>query len=222
MKNVKFNGEVSVTDLWKNETNKLLNNLLETASLIPEIDSYLSEEMKQLKKHIQPNSTLVDFGCGNGRHLGEISHNLKKGLGVDMNKAYLQEAEKNNKSEVVDFIQGDIENFKTASLFDYAIAMYNTLGVVHSPTKVIESMLASVKVGGELIISLYSEASIPYRVKMYKLMGLKNIRVTEKKIYVEQGFITRHYNLKDLRKLFPTAEISRCSEIGWLVTCKKV
>lgn len=214
--------EVSVTDLWKNETNKLLNKLLEIASSIPEIDFYLSEETKQLKNYIQANSTLVDFGCGNGRHLEEIKKDLKRGLGIDMNATYLQEARRNCKSEHIKFIQDNIENFKAITPFDYAIAMYNTVGVVKNPNKVIKSMLSSVKKGGHIVISLYSEESIPYRVKMYELIGLKDIKVTKKEIYVEQGFITRHYNWKDVKALFPTANINRCSEIGWFITYKKV
>ena len=211
-----------ITELWENESQEVLKNLLQVAPIIPEINSYLSEETIQLKAIVNKNSSVIDFGCGNGRHLNEISHKIREGLGIDVNNTSLNEAINKYQSESIGFIKSDIEKFRAEKLFDMAISMYNTIGIVSNPKKAIHSMLSSIKTGGIIVISLYSYASIPHRVKMYKLMGLNTVTVLKNKIVTEEGFISRHYSKSEILKLLPAAEISTCSEFGWFVISKKV
>ena len=77
---------------WEKDEENLINNLLESAHQVPEIEAYLREEIIYLQNNIASNSSLIDFGCGNGRHLKILESQISQGLGIDMNRSYLKKA----------------------------------------------------------------------------------------------------------------------------------
>ena len=206
---------------WEDDTRNIINELLTSAHQVPKIEEYLLEEINYLVKNIPLNSSVIDFGCGNGRHLNILGKQISKGLGIDINKAYLEEANSNKISHLIDFEIGDIENYKSKELFDFAISMYNTFGNIENKKGMIKSMLNSVKVGGKVIISVFSPNSIASRLELYEVMGFKNLDIKGHIIRTEQGFPSECFTKSTLLKLMPSAKIESCTDIGWIVVLEK-
>lgn len=202
--------------IWENDNN-ILGSLLKTAKSIPEISEYLSTEIIYLKENIKKESSIIDFGCGDGRHLRSLDRIISSGLGIDMNSEYLNVAINKSRTKKLKFVKGNIEKFSPKEYFDYSMSMYNTLGVVRNQEGLIKSMVSSTKAGGILMLSLYSSESIPYRMSMYKSMGFKKPMLKGSTIQIENGLFSRHYSKSDIMKLLPNSDIVRCSNIGWFV-----
>lgn len=89
-------------------------------------DKYLSPIRYQISNLVIPNSSVVEFGCGNGDLLCKLSNKISYGLGVDNSKSLIKyailkskELEKSNLS----FKVFDVKNIiQTSKKYDYAIA----------------------------------------------------------------------------------------------------
>jgi len=206
---------------WKNDGQNLINTLLETAKDVPEIDNYLIEEILYLEEHIPLNASVIDFGCGNGRHLRLLKSQISEGLGIDMNPSYLEEARMLHTSEKLSFEEGNIENYDASKLFDVAIAMYNTFGNIEDKEGLITSMMNSLKEDGLAIISTFSSASIAPRLKMYEMLGYQNLSIEGNTVRTEDGFMSQCFSQDELKEIVPTGEVECCSDIGWIVRIRK-
>ena len=207
--------------VWENDEENFIDDLLKSAHKVPKIEAYLKEELSYLKNNIASNSSVIDFGCGNGRHLKILEPQISKGLGIDMNRSYLEEASTSCLSDKIRFEVGDIENYQSTELFDVAISMYNTFGNVENQRGMIESMLNSIKQGGKIIISTFSPESISARLEFYKVMGFENLDIEEYKIITQEGFHSLCFSKNALYELMPNATVERCTDIGWVVVLKK-
>jgi len=206
---------------WENDEENVINHLLESACQVPKIEAYLREEIRYLQKNIALNSSVIDFGCGNGRHLKILESQISQGLGIDMNKSYLKEASALCVADKIRFEVGDIENYQPKELFDVAISMYNTFGNISNQKGMLESMMRSIKQGGKIIISVFSPESISSRLELYKIMGFKNLDIQAYKITTEKGFHSECFTEDSLLELMPNAMIKKCTDIGWIVVLEK-
>jgi len=206
---------------WENDEENVIHHLLESAYQVPEIEAYLREEIRYLQNNISLNSSVIDFGCGNGRHLKILESQISQGLGIDMNKSYLKEASTLCVVDKIRFEVGDIENYKSKELFDVAISMYNTFGNISNQKGMIESMMNSIKQGGKIIISVFAPESISSRLELYKLMGFENLDIQAHRITTEEGFHSECFTEDFLFELMPDAMIETCTDIGWIVVLEK-
>jgi len=206
---------------WKNDNKNLINTLLETAKKIPPIHGYLLEEIKYLKQNIPLEASVIDFGCGNGRHLGLLEPQISQGLGVDLNRDYLEKASALYASKKIFFEEANIENYHSKKLFDIAIAMYNTFGNIENKQGLVDSMMRSLKEGGIAIISTFSPNSIPYRLEMYKMLGYHDLEIDRNSIKTEDGFLTQCFTKSEIQEIIPMAKIEPCTNIGWIIIFKK-
>jgi len=56
------------------------------------IDKYLSSIRLQIIELVEPNSTLIEFGCRNGDLLFKLSNKIKKGVGIDNSEELIEYA----------------------------------------------------------------------------------------------------------------------------------
>ena len=212
---------MTAKESWKNDKTNLIEKLFKTACNVPEIEAYLKKEISYLERVIPFGASVIDFGCGNGRHLKILESNITKGLGLDMNQDYLDEANSFN-SNKLRFEKGDITTYSSIEKFDIAICMYNTFGNVEENKKLLNSMIKVIKSNGKIIISVFGKASIPSRIEMYRLLGFNHITINEHQIIMEdEGFVSQHFSKKELIELIPNATVEKCTDIGWIVTfCK--
>ena len=90
-----------------------------TKNTVAEVD-FLLEEL-----NLPSGSSILDIGCGTGRHSVELARRGYQVTGVDISFRMLAEAEKAAK-EVgveVEFIHADATRFSSEKLFDAAICL---------------------------------------------------------------------------------------------------
>jgi len=120
-------------------------------------------EMSVLAKYIAFAKTLLDVGCGTGRHIIPLTEKGLKILGIDKNKAYVTAAKSKLKSKRqianIDLIIADARFLPLKhALFDAVICMGNVLGDVDIPQKgrvaIIQEIIDSGKSEAVFIIEL--------------------------------------------------------------------
>ena len=70
----------------------LLNRALDPATQPPEIRAFLQAEIDLLNDIVGERMSVIDVGCGTGRHLITLRDRLRIGVGVDCEHAYIVEA----------------------------------------------------------------------------------------------------------------------------------
>lgn len=90
------------------------------------VDKYLRPVRRQIVELVEPDASVVEFGCGNGDLLFQLSNKIKHGVGLDYAKSLIEYANKRKRdSEIsnLDFNLVDlIRSPETAPEGDYAIA----------------------------------------------------------------------------------------------------
>ena len=113
------------------------------------------EDALNLKELILPKSRILELGCGTGNLLKSLEPSY--GVGVDLSKEIIKEANKDNKG--IRFIQGDISNlekyFPKKEKFDYII-LSDTIGYIEDIQTTLESLHEFCNKETRIIISYYS------------------------------------------------------------------
>lgn len=128
-----------------------------TKNTIKEVDFILDE------LRIRPENSILDMGCGTGRHSIELAKRGYKVTGVDLSSGMLSQAEKaTQKAKVkVEWIQSDATLFRSDRLFDAAICLcegaFGLLGMKDDPEKhdllILRNINASLKPRAKLILT---------------------------------------------------------------------
>jgi ubiquinone/menaquinone biosynthesis C-methylase UbiE len=117
--------------------------------------SFHREDRLNLKELILPKSKILELGCGTGALLKSL--NPSYGVGIDLSKKIIKEANKNNKG--IKFLQGDISNLKKflseKEKFDYII-LSDTIGYIEDIQTTLESLHIFCHKETRVIISYYS------------------------------------------------------------------
>ena len=184
------------------------------------IKKFLDNENKFLLEHIHQNKSVLDIGCGFGRHLSLLAPIINKGVGVDINERSISQSKiVLQKYEFINTFVSDASNLKSKikdNTFDYVICMNNTFGNLGDKKRLIlKEMKRIVKDNGEIIISVYSHQSISERVKWYQKTGLRNITIYSDFITalspqqeIKEKFKSEHFTKKSLQKLFIKENLS--------------
>ena len=92
--------------------------------IAPNQDSLFGE----IKKIIEPNSTIIDVGCGTGRFSFFISDKVQKIVGIDLSKKNIDKANQTlskKHSEKISFHHTNLSDLISQNLyFDYAVMTY--------------------------------------------------------------------------------------------------
>lgn len=116
-------------------------------------------DILQLKK----GSSIIDVGCGTGRHSTELAIHGFKVTGIDISEGMLEEAEKTarNGNVNVRFIKADVVKFKTDEKFDAAVCLcegaYALLGLDEDPRehdmKILKNINSMLKTNAKFILT---------------------------------------------------------------------
>jgi SAM-dependent methyltransferase len=125
------------------------------------------EEVTRIIKllDIQQGSSILDLGCGIGRHSLELARRGYQVTGVDRTKGYLDKARKQAEEEGlnIEFVQGDMRLFSRPDAFDRAISMLTSFSYFEDPQedkRVVENVYKSLKVGGGFIIHMHGKETL--------------------------------------------------------------
>jgi 2-polyprenyl-6-hydroxyphenyl methylase/3-demethylubiquinone-9 3-methyltransferase len=169
---------------WKFDVKPYLEKWLKNSS--PLFQDWFKKEDRYIKRLVKNNTTLLDVGCGFGRHLKIVTGIVKKAVGIDTDKSVLDVAEKRLSGyKNVDLFLENAQkmHFKNNS-FDYVICMGNTFGdMVSMENKVLGEMKRVAKKNGKIIISVFSENALKERIKNLKIAGFKILKIKDNKIF---------------------------------------
>jgi SAM-dependent methyltransferase len=108
---------------------------------------------------MRPGASIVDMGCGPGRHSLELSRRGYVVTGIDRTAVYLENARSKSEMEglVIEFIQEDMRRFLRPDSYDVALMMFTTFSYFEDPKenkKVLVNLFKSLKPGGKLLLDM--------------------------------------------------------------------
>lgn len=118
-------------------------------------------DVEQVLTLLKPSAgaTLLDLGCGVGRHSLEFARRGFRVTGVDRCDSYLAEARKRAAADglKVEWVHNDMRRFRRSGAFDAAVCLLTSFGYFENAADdqaTIENVYASLKPGGTLLIDL--------------------------------------------------------------------
>lgn len=79
--------------------------------------------IKLIKKYKPETQTIMDIGCGTGKHSNILANNDYNVLGIDLSETMLNIARE--KINNVDFQLGDARTYRTSKVFDVVISLFH-------------------------------------------------------------------------------------------------
>lgn len=139
------------------------------------LDSKESRMRRKMLKIIEPESTVIDIGCGTGGFVLKLAEKCEMVVGVDMSEKMIKVANKRKVREKVENVHFHLANAKTLSQvfkekFDYAAISF----FIHEINEAdrVEVLKEAQKIAKNLVIYDY-RTPLPYNI-----FGL-NIRLVE-------------------------------------------
>ena len=196
----------------------LLNRALDPATQPPEIRAFLQAEIELLKGIVVEGISVIDVGCGTGRHLAKLRDRLRIGVGVDYEHAYIVEARHRAGAGRLYFVTGDATCLPIRAQFDFAMCMTNTWGTMSDKRGVLHEMRRCSPQSGTRLLSVYAEPSIPARREWYRRLGHTVVDESPECLVTEGGFRSEHFTETRLRSLVGDCTIRPCADIAYIVT----
>lgn len=195
----------------------LLNRALDPATQPPEIRSYLQAEMELLTETIVDGMTVIDLGCGTGRHLAMVVDRLRLGVGVDYEHTYIVEARRRVGARHLHFVTADATAVPIGIRLDFATCMTNTWGTMSDKTGVLNEMRRLAPTPRTRILSVYAKASVVPRCEWYRRLGHPVVEETAESLTTEGGFRSEHFSEARIRTLVGDCAIRPLAGIAYFV-----
>ena len=196
----------------------LLNRALDPATQPPEIRSYLRAEIDLLNDIVAKGMSVIDLGCGTGRHLAMFADRLRMGVGVDYEHTYLVEARQRVSALRLHFVTADATAVPIGVCFDLATCMTNTWGTMRDKAGVLSEMRRLAPRPQTRLLSVYAEASVLARREWYRRLGHPVVEESTEFLMTEGGFRSEHFSEARLRSLVGDSVIRPFAGIAYLVT----
>lgn len=196
----------------------LLNRALDPATQPPEIRAFLQAEIELLDDVIVDGMTVIDVGCGAGRHLAMLRDRLRIGVGVDYEHASIVEAHRRAAARGLHFVTGDATRLPIRASFDLATCLTNTWGTMSNKTAVLNEMRRLAPTPRTRLLSVYAEASILPRREWYRRLGHVVVEESAEYLMTEGGFRSEHFSETRLRNLVGDCTIRPLGGIAYVVT----
>ena len=196
----------------------LLNRALDPATQPPEIRAFLQAEIDLLNDIVVEGMSMIDVGCGTGRHLTMLRNRLRTGVGVDYEHAYVVEARRRGGASRLHFVTGDATCLPVRAQFDLAVCMTNTWGTMNDQRGVLNEMRRSVPQPRMRLLSVFAEASVAARREWYRRLGHTVVQESAEYLMTEGGFRSEHFTTARLQSLVGDCTIRPCADIAYIVT----
>ena len=161
---------------------------------------------------------MLDVGCGTGRHLLRLGERLAMGVGVDYERSYVADAEREVGRLPLFFVVGDATRMPLEGPFDLALCVTNTWGTMSDKAAVLREMRRLAPGAGTRFLSVYSPASIPARREWYRRLGHTVIAETAEYLEAAGGFRSEHFTEARLRELVGDCSIRPLTSIAHAVS----
>lgn len=111
--------------------------------------------------HLQAGHTILDAGCGYGRHAVELAKRGFRVTGIDLAAKQIEAAVRNasDAGVEVNFILGDLREMQFQDEFDLVLNLFLTFGFFEEEAenqKMLERMVSALRPGGVLLMDLWN------------------------------------------------------------------
>ncbi|HTH58948.1 MAG TPA: methionine biosynthesis protein MetW [Paraburkholderia sp.] len=121
-------------------------------------------DFRAIARWVEPRSTVLDLGCGDGSLLSLLSEELDvSGYGIEINDAGVLAATKNGVNVIQQNLEDGLRLFEDAS-FDFAI-LSQTLQTIHQTAAILRE---TARVGKECIVSFPNFGYWPHRLSVLR------------------------------------------------------
>lgn len=155
-------------------------------------------------------TTVIDLGCGTGKHASLLAQQGYQVLGVDSSQAMLAIAQKSEIPECLHFQLGDLRTLNLPEVFDAAISLFHVMCYFHKNEDlqlVFQNVSKHLGKGGIFIFDCwYGPAVLTQRpsVRLKELIDDNIIvtRIAQPFIYENENVVDVHYHIfvKDKHK----------------------
>jgi len=195
----------------------LLTRALDPTLQPPEIRAWLRAELDELDAIIPHGASVIDVGCGTGRHLLGLRDRLAIGVGVDYERSYIVDAHRRGGAGHVHFVIADATAMPLLGPFDFAICLTNTWGTMSDKAGVLREMRRVAPHPRRRLVTVYSEASVPVRRVWYPRLGHPVVEETAEYLESGTGFRSEHFSEDRLRRIVGECTIRPLTDIAHLV-----
>jgi len=106
-----------------------------------------------------PEDSILDVGCGNGRHLIHFAEMGFVTTGIDYSRSYIKKAEKRCSGEKInhkpELVNSDFRDMDFSGEFDGAVSLFQSIGYFENPSddlKVFRNIYNALKPGGWFLV----------------------------------------------------------------------
>jgi SAM-dependent methyltransferase len=194
----------------------LLNRALDPSTQPAEIRAFMQAEIELLDRVIARGMSVIDVGCGTGRHLAMFRDRLRIGLGIDYEHAYIVEAHRLAGGGPVHFATGDATRLPTRAPFDLATCLTNTWGTMSDKRAVLDEMRRCAAQPGMRLVSVFAETSVPARREWYRRFEHPVVEESPEWLMTDGGLRSEHFTEARLRSLVGECTIHPIAGIGYV------
>ena len=174
---------------------------------------------------LKSNNSVLDLGCGNGRHSISLSNHFKLVHGIDISSENISIANENKKENLKFFIS-DMRNFDTNTKYEYIFNLFTSFGYFkknEDNIKVLKSCHHHLNKNGLLFIDFLNSEQIKRTINGLKeTRNINGIRFNIhkeiigdyviKNIEIKDGETT--YNFQEKVQLFKIQDFKKMFEIS--------
>ncbi|MCK4461740.1 MAG: class I SAM-dependent methyltransferase [candidate division Zixibacteria bacterium] len=140
----------------------------------PRVKQYLQAEIDHVLKHVDPDSSIVELGCGYGRVLKALAEHIDTAVGIDTSLGSLVMARDSLRDyDNCHLVQMDAVNTGLADdAFDVVICIQNGISAFHvDHRELVREAVRITRPGGLAMFSTYTERFWEHRIKWFKLQA---------------------------------------------------
>ncbi len=175
---------------------------------------WFKKEKEYLEKHVSKNSSVLEVGCGDGRSIFDLLPMTENITGIDHDEKAIQEISRRFIDyPSIKFIKADAEHlpFENDS-FDHVICMTSFANFANKKFEILEEMKRVLKDDGKIIISVFSQNSLPERMNVYKNLDvpIKEIKENGTVIFDESlgDNISEQFTKNQLEEIFQKTNLN--------------
>lgn len=121
-----------------------------------------------IHKRNVPHKSILDVGCGTGKHLGMLQGFFEDLQGIDLSEKILAVARKNHPR--INFCQGNMANFNINKKFDVITCLYSVFNynlTSNDAVKTVNNFKKHLNKKGMLVLALYTPHNTEKRLTMH-------------------------------------------------------
>lgn len=181
--------------------NAIVNNLPESYR------NWFSQEKLYLIKNILPNSSVLEIGCGTGRSISDLLLVTSNITAIDHDeKAILTAKEAFAEYETVRLLTADARKLPfDDGVFECVVCMASFMNFGTTKYEILNEMKRVLKNDGKIILSSFSEKSLPERLEAYKENHVPVKEIIGNTVYFDEKIgdsISEQFSVQELEHIF--------------------